>query len=71
MSENDWVKILKALKSRPPMPYFNLNAMSEGDLRALHRYIRSLGATGQTVTAFVPPDKEPEGPVILWPAPPK
>jgi mono/diheme cytochrome c family protein len=32
---------------RPPMPWFNLKDMSDKDLVALYRYIRSLGPAGE------------------------
>jgi mono/diheme cytochrome c family protein len=70
-TENEWVKFAKELKTRPPMPWFTLNQMTSSDLRALYRYIRQLGPPGEQVTAFVPPDKEPKGPVLQWPAAPK
>jgi len=71
MTESEWVKYARALKARPPMPWFTFNQWTDGDLRALHRYIRQLGPAGEAVTAFVPPDGTPKGPVIQWPAPPK
>ena len=71
MTDSEWVKYVRALKARPPMPWFTLNQWTESDLRALHRYIRQLGPPGEAVTAFVPPDASPKGPVIQWPAPPK
>ncbi|MGE5321045.1 MAG: c-type cytochrome [Hyphomicrobiaceae bacterium] len=40
---------------RPPMPAPSLRAMSDADLRAIYRYVRSLGAKGQPVPAYVPP----------------
>ena len=71
MREDAWVKYAKGLKTRPPMPWFNLNAMSEPDLRAMYRYIRNLGPVGAPARAYLPPDKEPKLPYIQWPAPPK
>lgn len=38
---------------QPPMP--SLRAMSDADLRAIYRYVRSLGARGQPAPAYVPP----------------
>ena len=35
LSEDEWVAEARTLKRRPPMPWFNLNAMAEDDLRAL------------------------------------
>jgi len=71
MTEAEWVKYAKTLRTRPPMPWFNVNAMSEGDLRAMYRFIGSLGPVGGPAQAYVAPDKEPSPPYIQWPAPPK
>ena len=71
MSETEWVAFVRALKARPPMPWFTLNQWKEADLRALYRYVRQLRPVGDTVTASLPPDAAPTGPVIQWPAPPK
>ncbi len=71
MTESAWVTYAKALKTRPPMPWFNLNAMTEPDRRAVYRYIKSLGQVGPPAGAYVPPDQEPKPPYIRWPAPPK
>ena len=40
---------------RPPMPAPSLRAMSDDDLRAIYRYVRSLGPKGQMAPAYVPP----------------
>jgi mono/diheme cytochrome c family protein len=71
LSEDQWVKKAKTLTARPPMPWFNVRAMSTSDLRALYRYIRHLGPAGNPAPAYVPPDKAPGGPVVRFPAPPK
>jgi mono/diheme cytochrome c family protein len=71
LSEDQWVKKAKTLTARPPMPWFNVRAMSTSDLRALYRYIRHLGPAGNPAPAYVPPDKAPSGPVVRFPAPPK
>ena len=39
-----------------------MHETSESDLRAMYRYITSLGAAGLPVPAFVPSDKEPPPP---------
>jgi mono/diheme cytochrome c family protein len=69
MTEDEWVQRARKLNTRPPMPWFNVRAMSEHDLRALYRYVRSLGAPGQPAPAYVPPDRQPAGPVVTFPAP--
>ena len=67
MSEDQWVAMAKEIQRRPPMPFFSLNAMSEGDVRAIYRYIRWLGPAGVPVPAYVPPDKEPPQPYVQFP----
>jgi mono/diheme cytochrome c family protein len=54
LDEGVWVKRLRA-PMRPPMPWFNLQAMSDADLLAIHRYLRSLGPKGEPAPAYVPP----------------
>jgi len=68
ISEEKWVKSAKTMQTRPPMPWFALNDMSEQDLRAIYHYVKALGPAGQMAPAFVPPGKEPQGPAIQFPA---
>lgn len=67
LSEDSWVKIARAFRPRPPMPWFNLRAMDEADLRALYRFVRYLGPAGKPAPAYVPPDRTPNGPTIRFP----
>lgn len=46
LDESQWLAYARAPR-RPPMPWFNLRDMSEQDLRALYRYFRALGPSGQ------------------------
>ena len=69
-TEDQWVKVAKGAQYRPPMPWFALRDMSEDDLRAMHRYVRSLGAAGQPAPAYVPPTQQPAGPFVQFPEPP-
>lgn len=71
VSEEEWVGRARTLATRPPMPWFNVRDMSEQDLRALYRFVRTLGPGGKPAPAYVPPDREPLGPVIAFPTPPK
>jgi mono/diheme cytochrome c family protein len=71
MSEEQWVKFAKTLKSRPPMPWFNLNQTSEPDLRAMYQYIKYLDPAGEPARKYLPPGQEPKPPYVVWPAPPK
>jgi mono/diheme cytochrome c family protein len=69
-TEDAWVKFAKTMKTRPPMPWFNVNQMHEEDLRALYRFVRHLGPDNTEVPAFVPPGQEPKPPYATFPAPP-
>lgn len=66
-TETSWLHFARTFKSRPPMPWFNVHAMNEGDLRALYHYIRHLGPAGKPAPAYVPPGKTPAGPVVKFP----
>ena len=67
MSEAQWLQRVASLQSRPPMPYFNLQAMTERDQQALYQYMRSLGPAGEPAPAWVPPDKVPPMPYAQMP----
>jgi mono/diheme cytochrome c family protein len=71
MSETQWVKTAKSIQTRPPMPWFALRDMSEEDLRGFYRYVRSLRPAGAPAPAYVPPDQQPQGPFVQFPAAPK
>ncbi|HNA82956.1 MAG TPA: c-type cytochrome, partial [Thiobacillaceae bacterium] len=46
LSEAQWLARARQ-PMRPPMPWFNLKEMSDKDLLALYRYVRSLGPAGE------------------------
>lgn len=71
ISEEEWVRRARSAQYRPPMPWFALRDMSETDLRAAYRYIRSLGPAGSAAPAYVPPGGTVSGPVVAFPMPPK
>lgn len=56
LTESEWLKQAR-LAMRPPMPSPSLAAMTDGDLKAVYRYIRSLGVAGKTAPDYVPPDQ--------------
>jgi len=64
MSEDKWTMFLKTHTGRPPMPWWSTQQMNERDLRAMYRYIRSLGGVGKAAPKFVPSDREPTTPYI-------
>ncbi len=70
-SEDRWVQTLKTSDGgdgKPPMPWWNTKLMSDRDLRAMYRYIKSLGPNANGVPRSLPPGKEPTGPFI-WVTP--
>jgi mono/diheme cytochrome c family protein len=52
--EDEWIKMAKTLKSKPPMPHAILNAMNDDELRAVYWFIRYLGPSGKPAPAFKP-----------------
>jgi mono/diheme cytochrome c family protein len=56
MTEAQWI-IHARRETRPPMPWFNLRAMSDADLKAVYRFLRSMGPKGVAAPAYVPPEQ--------------
>jgi len=71
ISEDQWVKAAKSMRTRPPMPWFALNDMAVQDLRALYKFVRYLGPAGNPAPAGLRPDETPKPPYVQFPAPPK
>jgi len=66
-TEDRWVRILTTAdggRGRPPMPWMNTAQMSDHDLRAMYRYVRSLGAAGSAAPRALPPGSMPTTPYI-------
>ena len=71
VSEDEFVTIIQNRKALPPMPWMNVNQMSETDARALYQYLQSLGVAGERMPTAVPPDQEPTTPYLsLFPIEP-
>ena len=64
-SEDGFVQYAKTFQAKPPMPFFNVHAMDESDIRSLYQYIVSLGEAGAPVPDYVPPGQEPKTPYIV------
>ena len=66
-TEAEWLEIARSFEPRPPMPWFNVHAMTDSDLRAIYRYVVWLGAAGKPAPAYVPPGGQATGPVVRFP----
>jgi mono/diheme cytochrome c family protein len=64
MSEDGFVGLAK-YKGQPPMPWYNLRAMDESDIRSLYRYIKSLSDPGEPVPNNLGPGQEPKTPYVV------
>jgi mono/diheme cytochrome c family protein len=70
LSEDGWVARARQ-PARPPMPWFNLAAMTDDDLRAIYRYVRALGPKGEPAPQFVAAGAAVRTPVFVFvPQPP-
>ena len=67
MTREQWIAHARTMTPRPPMPWFNVRAMTDADLAAIHAYTRSLGPAGNPAPAFVPPGQRAQGPVVRFP----
>ena len=70
MTESQWL-VFARREMRPPMPWFNLRDMSDRDVRAIYRYLKSMGPAGEPAPAYLPPDQTPPQPYVQFPMPPK
>ena len=64
-SEDAFLHYARTFQARPPMPYMNVHAMDESDIRSLYQYIISLGEAGDAVPDYAPPGQEPKTPYIV------
>ena len=67
LSEDQWKKMAKSIKLRPPMPWYSLRDMTEQDLSSIYQFIRHLGPAGEQAPAYLPPGQEPKGPYVQFP----
>ena len=64
-SEDAFLQYAKTFQAKPPMPFFNVHAMDDSDIRSLYQYIVSLGEPGAPVPEYAPPGQEPKTPYIV------
>ena len=64
LSVEQWLAYVAAMQPKPPMPWFNMRAMSRVDLQAMYVYLRSLGPAGAPTPADLPPGQMPTTPYV-------
>ena len=67
LGEAQWLEHARRMEPRPPMPWWNLRAMSDQELRAIYRYVRAAGPAGQPMPAALPPGQAPAPPFVQFP----
>jgi mono/diheme cytochrome c family protein len=73
MTIREWVKKMRTLKTRPPMPWWSFRYLSDRDLADMYAYIRSLGPAGTPAHDWVPPGQPAPPPYmkLVTPPPPR
>jgi len=66
LTEEEWLHKAKTFEPRPPMPWFNVHAMSDQDQRAIYRFVKSLGPAGEPAPDYVPPGKMAKNKFIVF-----
>ena len=56
ISEEQWLTFARS-RRLPPMPWFALRDMSDADLRAIYRFVRTLGPAGERSPSPVAPNE--------------
>ena len=66
LTEQQWVDYARSMQPRPPMPWFNVRAMSDADLRAIYAFVRSIGPAGEPAFVARPLGAAVSGSVVRW-----
>lgn len=67
LSEQQWLEYARKTEARPPMPWFNLRAMSDQELSAIYQYIKAAGPAGAPAPTSLPPGQTAGTPVVQFP----
>jgi len=67
LTEDQWVQVTRSSQAKPPMPVWVFRDMTEGDLRSVYRFVRSLGAAGEHAPAYLPPGQATKLPLVKFP----
>ncbi|MGH8183156.1 MAG: cytochrome C [Rhodanobacteraceae bacterium] len=71
LTVKEWIARLRALKTRPAMPWWTFRYLSDKDLADMYAYIHSLGPAGQPAHAWVPPGQDAPPPYLRLVVPPQ
>jgi mono/diheme cytochrome c family protein len=67
LTEQQWIDRVRNTVTRPPMPWYVLREMTDDDLRAIYRFISSLGPVGKPAPEYLPPPEETTNPHVRFP----
>lgn len=62
VTEAQWIAMVRTRAGHPPMTWHDLRVLPDADLRAIYRFVRSLGVAGGDPPRSVPPDVAPKTP---------
>ena len=65
ITEEQWLQFARTPRL-PPMPWFNLKAMNDDDLRAIYRFIQALGPKGDRAPTAAGPGQPVATPYIVF-----
>ena len=65
LSDDNWLRIARRNSAWPPMPWYNMQKMSDADLLSILDFIMSLGRAGTEMPKVVYPGKDPGGGVYI------
>jgi len=66
-SDETWLDAARRNSSWAPMPWYNLQKMSDADLLSMLDFIKSLGRAGKEMPNVLYPGKDPGGRYISYP----
>lgn len=67
ISERQWLKKARTMRTKAPMAWYRLMEITDDDLSAMYRYIYALGPAGEPVPAALPAGVTPPEPYLYFP----
>jgi mono/diheme cytochrome c family protein len=67
LSEREWVKKARTMRTKSPMAWYRIVEINDDDLRAIYRYIRALGPAGEPAPKSLPAGVTPPDPYLFFP----